>query len=113
VPEKEGEAPFTNVKTGDYGKFDSECDKTMIGFVQTIPSIKKEQYSVNNHKVVCFFGQQETHYDMEKTVSVKTESDTVKVAVITSQNKIVTKPLEENNNVQLDADIEVQVNDQQ
>jgi hypothetical protein len=31
---------------------------------------------------------------MEKTVSVKTESDTVKVAVITSQNKIVSQPLE-------------------
>ena len=28
---------------------------------------------------------------MEKTVSVKTESDTVKVAVITSQTKIVTQ----------------------
>ena len=31
---------------------------------------------------------------MEKTVSVKTESDTVKVAVITSQNKIITDPIE-------------------
>jgi len=69
----------------------------MIGFVQTIPTVSKEQYSLGNHKVVCFFGQQETHYDMEKTVSVKTESDTVKVAVITSQNKIVTKPIEETN----------------
>ena len=37
-----------------------------------------------NHKITCFYGKQETHYDMEKTVSVKTESDTVKVAVITS-----------------------------
>ena len=34
---------------------------------------------------------------MEKTVSVKTESDTVKVAVITSQNKIVTQPIEKTN----------------
>jgi len=32
---------------------------------------------------------------MEKTVSVKTESDTVKVAVITAQNKIATKPIEQ------------------
>jgi hypothetical protein len=39
---------------------------------------------------------------MEKTVSVKTESDTVKLAVITSQNKIVTQPTE-SNNVQIDA----------
>jgi hypothetical protein len=49
---------------------------------------------MTNHKVVCFYGEQDTHYDMEKTVSVKTESDTVKVAVITSQNKIVSQPLE-------------------
>jgi hypothetical protein len=34
---------------------------------------------------------------MEKTVSVKTESDTVKVAVITSQNKIITDPIEKIN----------------
>jgi hypothetical protein len=39
---------------------------------------------------------------MEKTVSVKTESETVKVAVITSQNKIVTAQTpDENNNLQL------------
>jgi len=34
---------------------------------------------------------------MEKTVSVKTESETVKVAVITSQNKIESKPIESSN----------------
>lgn len=49
---------------------------------------------MTDHNVACFYGEQETHYDMEKTVSVKTESDTVKVAVITSQNKIVTQPIE-------------------
>ena len=49
---------------------------------------------MTDHKVSCFYGQQETHYDMEKTVAVKTESDTVRVAVITSQNKIVTQPIE-------------------
>jgi len=31
---------------------------------------------------------------MEKTVSVKTDSDAVKVAVITTQNKIVTDNIE-------------------
>jgi hypothetical protein len=40
---------------------------------------------------------------MEKTVSVKTESDTVKVAVITSQNKIVTQPIE-TENIQIEQD---------
>jgi hypothetical protein len=56
----------------------------MVGFVQTIPTLSKELYGMTNHKVACFFGEQETHYEMEKTVSVKTESDTVKVAVITA-----------------------------
>jgi len=45
---------------------------------------------MSEHGIQCFYGEQETHYDMEKTVSVKTEGDTVKVAVITTQNKIVT-----------------------
>lgn len=67
----------------------------MVGFVQTIPTVSKEKYGMMDHKVTCFFAEQETHYDMEKTVSVKTESDTVKVAVITSQNKIATKPIEQ------------------
>jgi hypothetical protein len=39
---------------------------------------------------------------MEKTVSVKTESETVKVAVITSQNKISARPAD-TQNVQLDS----------
>ena len=45
---------------------------------------------------------------MEKTVSVKTESDTVKVAVITSQNKIVTQPIE-NENIQLSQEKQAKV----
>ena len=43
---------------------------------------------MTHHKISCFHGEQAIHYDMEKTVSVKTESDAVKVAVITEQNKI-------------------------
>jgi hypothetical protein len=56
----------------------------MVGFVQTMPKLSSETYTMNHHKVSCFWGEQETHYDMEKTVSVKTESDAVKVAVITN-----------------------------
>ena len=96
-PLNEEESKFADLKTGDYGKFNSQCDKTMVGFVQTIPSIRKERFGMTDHRIQCFVGSQETHYDMEKTVSVKTESDTVKVAVITSQNKIVTPPIEETN----------------
>jgi len=62
----------------------------MVGFVQSIPKKSSEKYSMNSHKTQCFWAEQDTHYDMEKTVSVKTESDSVKVAVITNQNKIVT-----------------------
>jgi hypothetical protein len=49
---------------------------------------------------------------MEKTVSVKTESDTVKVAVITSQNKIVTQPTDETH-VQLESSSSEKVETQQ
>jgi hypothetical protein len=56
----------------------------MVGFVQTMPKLSSETYTMSHHKVSCFWGEQETHYDMEKTVSVKTESDAVKVAVITN-----------------------------
>jgi len=81
-------AQMSSLKTGDYAKFNSECDKSMVGFVQTVPSLSDEVYSLTKHRVQCFYGVQETHYDMEKTVSVKTDSDAVKVAVITQQNKI-------------------------
>lgn len=49
---------------------------------------------------------------MEKTVSVKTESDTVKVAVITTENKIVTDeslattPID-SSDLQIDGDLEL------
>jgi hypothetical protein len=38
-PIEDGAIKFKDVKTGDYGKFDSQCDQTMVGFVQTIPTI--------------------------------------------------------------------------
>lgn len=56
----------------------------MIGFVQNMPKKSSEKSTMSSHKTTCFWGEQDTHYDMEKTVSVKTESDSVKVAVITN-----------------------------
>jgi len=53
---------------------------------------------------------------MEKTVSVKTESDMVKIAVITSQNKIITAQTngpstpDESNNLQIKTSGELSVN---
>lgn len=80
----------------------------MVGFVQSMPKITGKQHSMAAHEVQCFWAEQETHYDMEKTVSVKTESDTVKVAVITTENKIVTDDLAaptDNNDLELDDDV--------
>jgi hypothetical protein len=41
-PEGDKFKNFAQLKTGDYGKFDSQCDKTMVGFVQTVPTTSKE-----------------------------------------------------------------------
>lgn len=57
-PLLEGAQGFSKVKSGDYDKFDSHCDKTMVGFVQSIPKINKDQsYSMKSHKVSCFWGE--------------------------------------------------------
>lgn len=42
---------------------------------------------------------------MEKTVQVKTDSDQVKVAVITNQNKVVTDAPADAENLQVDSEI--------
>ena len=60
----------------------------MVGFVQNVPSVTHHSFAMKSHEIQCFFGVQETHYDMEKTVSVKTDAEDVKIAVITNQNKI-------------------------
>lgn len=83
-PTKDGAEEFLSLKTGDYVKFDTWCDKTMVGFVQNMPSKTGHSGSMTEHPITCFWGQQETHYDMEKTVQVKTDSDSVKIAVITT-----------------------------
>ena len=61
---------------------------------------------MSNHKISCFWGEQETHYDLEKTVAVKTEADDIKIAVITAQNKIITdNKLGDEVNLQLDSSV--------
>jgi len=32
-PTQDGAEEFVSLKTGDYNKFNSHCDKTMVGFV--------------------------------------------------------------------------------
>lgn len=38
-PTIENVKDFAAIKTGDYQKFDSECDQSMVGFVMDMPKI--------------------------------------------------------------------------
>jgi hypothetical protein len=58
---------FADLHSGDYGSFDSDCSSTMVGFVQSIPSITKENYSLADHKVSCFYGVLSSPADIEAT----------------------------------------------
>lgn len=63
---------FSQITSGDYDKFDSDCSKSMIGFVQNIPSKSGERGTMTNHKIQCFHGVQEKEYDIEKTEEFNT-----------------------------------------
>lgn len=52
--------------TADYDKFDSQCDKTMVGFVQNVPSITGESSSMSEHDIQCIYGVQQESYDLEE-----------------------------------------------
>ena len=45
-PTKDGADEFISLKTGDYNKFDTQCDKTMVGFVQTMPKITGNAFTM-------------------------------------------------------------------
>ena len=45
-PTRDGAEEFISLKTGDYNKFNSQCDKTMVGFVQDIPKITKKNHTM-------------------------------------------------------------------
>lgn len=69
-PLEDGGGRFGDLHTGDYDNFDSECDKTMVGFVQSIPSVTGEVGTLTNHKAVCFHGKQDKGMNIEHTQSV-------------------------------------------
>lgn len=56
-PIEDGADEFASLTTGDYQKFDTACDKTMVGFVQSIPRLSQETYTMNQHKISCFWGE--------------------------------------------------------
>jgi len=58
---------FADIHSGDYGSFDSDCSATMIGFVQSMPSVTGEKYSLTDHKATCFYATQDKSLDLEHT----------------------------------------------
>lgn len=61
---------FVDIHSGDYGSFDSQCDSTMIGFVQSIPQLTGENYSLTSHKAQCFYGEQLQKDNIESTMEI-------------------------------------------
>ena len=54
------------IESGDYDKFDSDCNQTMVGFIHPLPG-SGQSNSLANHQVHCFQAVQSKHYDIEKT----------------------------------------------
>jgi hypothetical protein len=65
----QGVGSFGKIESGDYDKFNSQCNKTMVGFIQ---QTGKGASTMQNHKVLCFTGEQVQHYDFEKTQAFNT-----------------------------------------
>lgn len=69
----------------------------MVGFVQTIPTITGEKYSVAEHKASCFYGMQDKKYNIETTTEEAAKE--IKYATISSHGP------QEVTNIQLESDI--------
>ena len=54
-----------DMHSGDYGKFNSDCSKTMVGFVQSIPSVTGERHSLKDLKATCFVGNLDKPVDID------------------------------------------------
>lgn len=72
----------TDIHSGDYGSFDSDCRQTMVGFVQSIPGGGGSPGTLNSHKVQCFHGTQDRYMDIEGTETMG-NANTFKYAKIT------------------------------
>ena len=73
---------MADIHSGDYGSFDSDCKQTMVGFVQSVPSMGGSQGSLTAHNVQCFHGNQDKYMDIEGTETMG-NANTFKFAKIT------------------------------
>jgi len=55
---------FTGIGAGSYDNFDSDCSKTMVGFVQKVGG---DGSTMKKHHAQCFYGNQKKHYDVLKS----------------------------------------------
>lgn len=58
IAQQDGIGAFQAIETSDYEKFDSECARTMVGFVQNLPGVSGKSMSMKGHEVRCFHGAQ-------------------------------------------------------
>lgn len=79
-PIDDGASRFTGIGTGDYINFDSKCNESMVGFVQTVHG----NGSMKNHHGQCFYAEQVEHLNVEK--SIEEEKDGVKIDRIVEKN---------------------------
>lgn len=84
---------FADIHSGDYGSFDSDCSATMVGFVQSIPSITGEKYSLTDHKATCFYATQDKSLDLEHTETGQTSD--IKFAKIISHEALAQRSVTE------------------
>jgi hypothetical protein len=56
-PVADGVKKFTSYSAANYDKFDSQCDKTMVGFVQNKPGKNQKKFSMTNHNIRCFHAE--------------------------------------------------------
>jgi hypothetical protein len=93
---------FADIHSGDYGSFDSDCSATMVGFVQSIPSITGEKYTLTDHKATCFYATQDKSLDLEHTESGQTSD--IKFAKIVSHEMLAQREIKSSVNSAEDMD---------
>jgi hypothetical protein len=82
-PLADGGNKFEGTQTGDYNSFNSECNKSMVGFVQQVGGDKLS--SMKTHHTQCFYALQKQHLNVE-TSKLETDAEGVKIDRIVSKN---------------------------
>lgn len=99
-PLQSGAKSLSQLDTDDYDKFDSQCDRTMVGFVQ-----RKGSGTMANHPIQCFYAvksgadgengkqtskkpQSEEKKETKKQAAEETEDEPVALAQTSTKSKV-------------------------